>query len=67
MVWAVVMIWFYASGRVEKYLVERAFRIQVLVAGLAPFCYGTVQLADARAKRGLRPRPQRGRGRLLRA
>lgn len=33
--WSVAMLWFYASGRIEKYLVgEGTFRIQVLVAGL---------------------------------
>lgn len=34
--WAVAMVWFYASGRIDKYLVgQGTFRIQVLVAGLA--------------------------------
>ncbi|MES2706146.1 MAG: hypothetical protein V4726_06020 [Verrucomicrobiota bacterium] len=34
--WAVAMVWFYASGRIDKYLVgQGTFRIQVLIAGLA--------------------------------
>lgn len=33
--WSVGMLWFYASGRIEKYLVgDGIFRVQVLVAGL---------------------------------
>lgn len=36
LLWSVAMVWFYASGRIDKYLVGvGTFRIQVLVAGLA--------------------------------
>ncbi|MDB6134500.1 MAG: hypothetical protein JWM59_2743 [Verrucomicrobiales bacterium] len=36
LLWSVAMVWFYASGRIDKYLVgDGTFRIQVLIAGLA--------------------------------
>ena len=35
LLWAVMMVWFYASGRINNYLIsEGTFRIQVLVGGL---------------------------------
>ena len=35
LIWAVMMVWFYASGRINSYLIgEGTFRIQVLVGGL---------------------------------
>ena len=35
LLWAVLMVWFYASGRINYYLIgEGTFRIQVLVGGL---------------------------------
>lgn len=35
LLWAVLMVWFYASGRINSYLIgEGTFRIQVLVGGL---------------------------------
>ncbi|MDB6069862.1 MAG: hypothetical protein JWL81_1033 [Verrucomicrobiales bacterium] len=35
LIWAVTMVWFYASGRINNYLIgEGTFRIQVLVGGL---------------------------------
>ena len=35
LLWSVMMVWFYASGRINSYLIgEGTFRIQVLVGGL---------------------------------
>ena len=35
LLWSVTMVWFYASGRIDNYLIgEGTFRIQVLVGGL---------------------------------
>lgn len=35
LIWAVTMVWFYASGRINNYLIgEGTFRIQVLIGGL---------------------------------
>lgn len=35
LIWAVMMVWFYASGRINQYLIgEGIFRIQVLIGGL---------------------------------
>lgn len=41
LLWGLVMAWFYASGRIERYLVgEGMFRIQVLISGMALFVLG---------------------------
>lgn len=40
-IWALVMVWFYASGRIAHYLTgDGIFRIQALVAGLGLFVLG---------------------------